>query len=392
MDNPNSTLLLLSKLPGLLLIVCPLSTHPQLLGVGASALRRVLALCAARAQHGGQPAAGLLPCCCAALRKLQARVRARQRARRAAAGGGARLLRGRTTARPCTSPVVHCHLTSPYLVGRARRYVVVMPRWPAAGLGHLVRVVMLAYKSVDDTLPVCKARPPPPPRARSSRAAAPPGAGFWWGANGGRALGMRGAAARAAPHGPPVRSRARQGVAEQAGSWGSVPEAACEAKDCQGLREPGAGRKDACALLTGCTAHRMHCSQDALLTGCTAHRARAPDNRARPAGLAGRRGRAAGGRLARPQRRAVRAGARAPRQRASRGGRARARVARLACCVGPDACTSSGMRAVLARTPAQGARSSGAAGVRASPVQISPILALIRGVGARRRCTARTRR
>ena len=164
---------------------------------------------------------------------------------------------------PVHPPSSIYHLASHYLVGRARRYVVVMPRWPAAGLGHLVRVVMLAYKSVDDTLPVCKARPPPPPRARSSRAAAPPGAGFWWGANGGRALGMRRAAARAAPLGPLVRSRARQGVAEQAGSWGSVPEAACEAKDCQGLREPGAGRKDACALLTGCTAHRMHCSQGA---------------------------------------------------------------------------------------------------------------------------------
>jgi hypothetical protein len=142
-----------------------------------------------------------------------------------------------------------------------------MPRWPAAGLGHLVRVVMLAYKSVDDTLPVCKARPPPPPRARSSRAAAPPGAGFWWGANGGRALGMRGAAARAAPLGPPVRSRARRGVAEQAGSWGRVLGSACEAKESQGLRKPGTWRNEPCALFTGCTVHRMHCSQDALLTG-----------------------------------------------------------------------------------------------------------------------------
>ena len=40
-----------------------------------------------------------------------------------------------------------------------RRYVVVMPRWPAAGAGHLVRVVMLAYKSIDEPLPACKARP-----------------------------------------------------------------------------------------------------------------------------------------------------------------------------------------------------------------------------------------
>ena len=34
-----------------------------------------------------------------------------------------------------------------------------MPRWPAAGAGHLVRVVMLAYKSIDEPLPACKARP-----------------------------------------------------------------------------------------------------------------------------------------------------------------------------------------------------------------------------------------
>ncbi len=40
-----------------------------------------------------------------------------------------------------------------------RRYVVVMPRWPAAGAGHLVRVGMLAYKSIDEPLPACKARP-----------------------------------------------------------------------------------------------------------------------------------------------------------------------------------------------------------------------------------------
>ncbi|KAK9831374.1 hypothetical protein WJX81_007067 [Elliptochloris bilobata] len=36
------------------------------------------------------------------------------------------------------------------------RYIVVMPRWPAAGAGHLVRVVMLAYKSIDEPLPACK--------------------------------------------------------------------------------------------------------------------------------------------------------------------------------------------------------------------------------------------
>lgn len=39
------------------------------------------------------------------------------------------------------------------------RYVVVMPRWPAAGAGHLVRVVMLAYKSIDEPLPACKVLP-----------------------------------------------------------------------------------------------------------------------------------------------------------------------------------------------------------------------------------------
>lgn len=44
-------------------------------------------------------------------------------------------------------------------VSGLRRYVVVMPRWPAAGAGHLVRVVMLAYKSIDEPLPACKARP-----------------------------------------------------------------------------------------------------------------------------------------------------------------------------------------------------------------------------------------
>jgi hypothetical protein len=169
---------------------------------------------------------------------------------------------------PVHPPSSIYHLASHYLVGRARRYVVVMPRWPAAGLGHLVRVVMLAYKSVDDTLPVCKARPPPPPRARSSRAAAPPGAGLWWGANGGRALGMRRAAARAAPLGPLVRSRARQDVAEQAGSWGACLRRHVKQRIGKGSesRAPGARTPARCsqdALLTGCTAHRMHCSQGA---------------------------------------------------------------------------------------------------------------------------------
>ena len=59
------------------------------------------------------------------------------------------------TAELCSCALMHVGSGS----GGRRRYLVVMPRWPAAGAGHLVRVVMLAYKSIDEPLPVCKARP-----------------------------------------------------------------------------------------------------------------------------------------------------------------------------------------------------------------------------------------